>query len=122
MDKMRNIAIVETNETLTEFLSNIRLSKDVAVWTYEDILIKKDEFILSENTVLVIEQNEELKNIELNMLNYFSMNNTVFILTYNFSLLRQRYKKEYFLLRPLIGLIYEGNTIIRFGTIYNSSS
>ncbi|MFD2308650.1 hypothetical protein [Enterococcus termitis] len=119
---MRNIAIVETNETLTEFLSNIRLSKDVAVWTYEDILIKKDEFILSENTVLVIEQNEELKNIELNMLNYFSMNNTVFILTYNFSLLRQRYKKEYFLLRPLIGLIYEGNTIIRFGTIYNSSS
>lgn len=119
---MRNIAIVETNETSKDFLSGVKLSKDIKLFVYEEKLFKTPEFLLSKNSILIIEQHVELKTIDLDTLRYFGVKNTIFLLSYNVSSLCERFKKEYSLLKPSIGLIREGNTITRFGVYSDSSS
>lgn len=119
---MRNIGIIETHDTVEEFITtSLTVDKDVKVIKYEPKLLKDEMFLQSIETILIIEQDIKLDTVDLETLQNFSIKNGVYILSYNIDFIRQTFKKEYSLLKPYIGLVLEGNTIKRYGMCYSTN-
>lgn len=119
---MKNIAIIEPDENLNIFLSVIKLNKSAEVFFFEENLFS-DTFLLAiRNSILIIGQETDWENIDVSNLYKFALSNTVFILTCNVPKFLKDNKKQYSYLKPLISLIYDGNTVTEFSTCYKFSS
>lgn len=119
---MRNIGIMETHDTVEEFsVGRITVDKDVKIINYDPKLLQDEKFLQSIETILIIGQETRLDTIDLETLKYFSLKNVVYILTYNRKYIQQTFRQEYFLLKPYIGLVLEGNRIERYGLSFSSN-
>lgn len=90
---MRNIGIMETHDTVEEFIvGRITVDKDVKIINYDPKLLQDEKFLQSIETILIIGQETRLDTIDLETLKSFSLKNVVYILTYNRKYIQQTFR------------------------------